>query len=143
MRLVGYSLDSHTKAELPRYEIEVKIVINVCYGGFGLSHKAIMKYAELKGIKLYVWADKITKEVYKINDIDDIDELIKKTSLGIHYSTTPEKEYEKTLLVISNHNLGNQPIFNKKIGAKLFTQGIFCINFSTFTFAEFSFVSFY
>jgi hypothetical protein len=30
-----------------------KIVYNACYGGFGLSEKAIMRYAELKGIKLH------------------------------------------------------------------------------------------
>jgi hypothetical protein len=30
-----------------------KIVYNACHGGFGLSHKAIMRYAELKGITLY------------------------------------------------------------------------------------------
>ena len=30
-----------------------KVVINKCYGGFGLSEKAVMRYAELKGIKLY------------------------------------------------------------------------------------------
>ena len=29
------------------------VVINKCYGGFGLSEKAVMRYAELKGIKLY------------------------------------------------------------------------------------------
>ena len=29
-----------------------KVVINVKYGGFGLSHEAIMRYAELKGINL-------------------------------------------------------------------------------------------
>lgn len=34
----------------------MKVVINRCYGGFGLSDKAIMRYAELKGITLY--ADK-------------------------------------------------------------------------------------
>ena len=33
----------------------MKVVINACYGGFGLSHKAIMRYAELKGFKLYPW----------------------------------------------------------------------------------------
>jgi hypothetical protein len=30
-----------------------KIVYNACYGGFGLSHEAIMRYAEIKGIKMY------------------------------------------------------------------------------------------
>ena len=30
-----------------------KIVINNDFGGFGLSHAATMRYAELKGIKLY------------------------------------------------------------------------------------------
>lgn len=31
-----------------------KIVINRCYGGFGLSHDAVLKYAELKGWNLIV-----------------------------------------------------------------------------------------
>jgi len=30
-----------------------KIVYNACYGGFGLSEKATLRIAELKGIKLY------------------------------------------------------------------------------------------
>lgn len=30
-----------------------KIVFNACYGGFGLSHAAVMRYAELKGLALY------------------------------------------------------------------------------------------
>jgi hypothetical protein len=30
-----------------------KIVINNCFGGFDLSEKAVMRYAEIKGIKLY------------------------------------------------------------------------------------------
>lgn len=29
----------------------MKVVINRCYGGFGLSHEAIMRYAELKGFE--------------------------------------------------------------------------------------------
>ena len=29
-----------------------RIVINTCIGGFGLSHKAIIRYGELKGIKI-------------------------------------------------------------------------------------------
>lgn len=31
----------------------MKIVINTCYGGFGLSEKAVLRYAELKGLALY------------------------------------------------------------------------------------------
>ena len=30
-----------------------KIVINICYGGFGISKKALMRYIELAGINLY------------------------------------------------------------------------------------------
>ena len=30
-----------------------KIVINACYGGFGLSDEAMVRYCELKGITVY------------------------------------------------------------------------------------------
>ena len=30
----------------------MKVVINRCYGGFGLSDEAVVRYAELKGINL-------------------------------------------------------------------------------------------
>lgn len=30
-----------------------KVVINTCFGGFGLSHDAIMKWSEYSGIKIY------------------------------------------------------------------------------------------
>ena len=33
----------------------MKIVINRCWGGFGLSYKAHMLYAELSGFKLYAY----------------------------------------------------------------------------------------
>lgn len=36
----------------------MKIVINRCFGGFGLSDKAMRRYAELKGKKLYLEQDK-------------------------------------------------------------------------------------
>lgn len=36
----------------------MEIVINIQYGGFGLSHNAIMEeYAKLKGINLYAYVD--------------------------------------------------------------------------------------
>lgn len=34
----------------------MKVVINKCYGGFGLSHQAVMEYAKRKGMTLYAYA---------------------------------------------------------------------------------------
>lgn len=31
-----------------------KIVVNKCYGGFGLSHEGILEYAKRKGISIYL-----------------------------------------------------------------------------------------
>lgn len=31
----------------------MKVVYNACYGGFGISDAGMMRYAEIKGIKLY------------------------------------------------------------------------------------------
>ena len=31
----------------------MEVVINVCFGGFGLSHEAMLRYAEIKEIKVY------------------------------------------------------------------------------------------
>jgi hypothetical protein len=31
----------------------MKIVINTCFGGYGLSHEAVMRYFEIKGITVY------------------------------------------------------------------------------------------
>jgi hypothetical protein len=36
----------------------MKVVINNCFGGFSLSHVAIMRYAELSGFKLYPFVEK-------------------------------------------------------------------------------------
>ena len=35
--------------------VTMKIVINRCYGGFGLSHKAIMEYGKRMGMDLSAW----------------------------------------------------------------------------------------
>ena len=35
----------------------MKVVINKCWGGFGLSYEATMMYAKLCGLKLYAFAD--------------------------------------------------------------------------------------
>lgn len=41
----------------------MKVVINTCHGGFGLSHKAMMRYFELKEIEVY---PEIFNEYYSI-----------------------------------------------------------------------------
>ena len=60
-----------------------EIVINKCFGGFGLSHKAVMRYAEIKGIKLYPWIDDIYKEVYKS------EATVNNPNVLVHYSKVP------------------------------------------------------
>ena len=66
----------------------MEVVVNKCYGGFGLSHEAVMLYAKYKGITLYPWIDDISKEVYKDKATLDNPEMM------IHYTTVPEAEYE-------------------------------------------------
>ena len=59
----------------------MKLVINSCYGGFGLSPKALKRYLELKSKQAYFY--KQTKyswqgngiEFHRIDNIDDLDEL--------------------------------------------------------------------
>jgi len=41
------------------------IVINACYGGFGLNKKAVMRYAELKRIELYPYISKTIYDTHK------------------------------------------------------------------------------
>ena len=70
----------------------MKLVINRQYGGFSLSHKAVMRYAELKGITLYPYIDDITKQVYGDRaTLDNIENLP-----FVHYSTAEAKN-ERTL----------------------------------------------
>lgn len=42
----------------------MKIVINKCHGGFGLSEEALVRYAEIKGITLYPEKDKYDHITY-------------------------------------------------------------------------------
>jgi len=51
----------------------IKLVINVCFGGFGISDLALERYAEIKGIKIY----KSSKEAV----------------FGYSYYLCPEEEY--------------------------------------------------
>ncbi len=67
----------------------MKIVINSCFGGFGISHKAVMRYAELSNIKLYPYLDDITVNIYKDKAVIGNPELMH------HYSTIPIEGLEK------------------------------------------------
>ena len=72
----------------------MKIVINSCYGGFGLSHKAVMRYAELKGIKLYPWTDDSTLNCYNCSNFEEL-VLNHPESLFVHYTKVPKEEFYK------------------------------------------------
>ena len=52
-----------------------KIVINTCWGGFGLSDAAIKRYAELKGLNLVQKIEDIGHmnytTLYYLNEVDD------------------------------------------------------------------------
>ena len=54
-----------------------KIVVNGCFGGFGLSDTAVRRYAEIAGITLY-------------EHIDDFE--------FVSWSTVPREEYERMTL---------------------------------------------
>lgn len=69
----------------------MKIVINRCFGGFGLSHKATLRYAELAGIKLFSFVD--TKDASgRINLNKHRPYQEGEDAFCIHYSTKPLKE---------------------------------------------------
>lgn len=61
----------------------MKIVINTCYGGFGLSHKGHELYAELVGRELTWERDEISLKVYGPNY--DPDEAL------VHYKLDGER----------------------------------------------------
>jgi hypothetical protein len=44
----------------------MKIVINKCYGGYGLSEAAVMEYAKRKGITLYADSGRLCTSYYTI-----------------------------------------------------------------------------
>lgn len=45
----------------------MKIVINACFGGFGLSYEAVMEYARLKDMTLYAYSGKFENGEYSLS----------------------------------------------------------------------------
>lgn len=67
-----------------------KIVVNKCFGGFGLSHKAIMRYAEIKGFKLYPFVEE--RDANGNLNFDKYKPYIEgEKAFFIHYSKKPLK----------------------------------------------------
>jgi len=70
-----------------------KVVINKCFGGFGLSYAGTMRYAEIKGMNLYAFSASYKEGIKKFR-------LLKKNEAEaeegfIHYLKTPNwEEYE-------------------------------------------------
>lgn len=67
------------------------IVINSCYGGFGLSHLAMIRYAEIKRIApLYIYNSKRNDDErgYHYVEVHPEDDKTK-MPLGLTYSTKP------------------------------------------------------
>ncbi len=64
----------------------MKVVINRCYGGFGLSKEAMLRYCELKGIVVYperqsygsyiYWKDVEKKKAFWDGDINRNDPVL-------------------------------------------------------------------
>ena len=67
-----------------------EIVINVQFGGFGLSHKAMMLYAKLKGFKLYPFVE---EDLHSLKNRKFVPYNAQKNADAwvIHYSKKPLK----------------------------------------------------
>ena len=67
-----------------------KIVINNCYGGFSLSHEAVMLYAKKKGITLYAFQNRDASVLGKMIPFEG-----GKEPCMICYSITPLNEKDE------------------------------------------------
>lgn len=72
-----------------------KIAYNAQFGGFGLSHDAIMRYAELKGIKIYAFVDRRRADgslvpFDKPDRMKSASDAEARNAFCVHYCTTPE-----------------------------------------------------
>jgi hypothetical protein len=67
-----------------------KIAYNDCFGGFGLSYKAVMRYAELSGVALYGFVSARKKDgSTDFKKLVPVDPKTVGTELFVLYYTTP------------------------------------------------------
>jgi len=106
----------------------MKIVINKCFGGFGLSYEAVMLYAKLKGISMYAFKEKRNPngsliDFNKKNRYELYNPKKDKKPFVIHYSTKPLKngDYQKDTYFSETEIRRNDPILVQvveKLGEK-------------------------
>ena len=82
-----------------------KVVYNNCYGGFGLSSRAVMRYAEIKGFKLYPYVSvfkagkKTTYNPATEKELDDRDQY------HIHFFRSPDPDDQTKGNYFSSYNI--------------------------------------
>ncbi len=71
----------------------MKIAINTCFGGFSLSHEAVMEYAKIKGFDLYPFVEeRLPDGSLDFNSRKFIPYNPNEDVFIIHYSTKPLKD---------------------------------------------------
>lgn len=69
----------------------MKVAYNNCFGGFSLSHAAVMRYAEIKRTPIYAFVPVRDKDGHlKLNQTRPYDPATDADAFMIHYATTPE-----------------------------------------------------
>ena len=91
----------------------MKIVLNGCYGGFGLSPMGIKRYLELKGKEYYCYIQSKYKYSHGIDEFIRVDDL-EKLDTVFFYCTTCNQGYKLTDLpenIFSGYDIKrNDPI---------------------------------
>ena len=75
-----------------------KVVVNACFGGFGLSHNAVMRYAELANINLICVQGEIQSICHYYKDVVDDD----------NYFSTYDLERDDPILVQVVEEMGEE-----------------------------------